>query len=187
MKKVKELVKQKLNSEKGFTLAEVLLAVLILLMVSAIVVAGIPAARDAYEKVVLTSNAQVTLSTTINTLRNELGTAKNIQTSGNEISYINLTRGSASRIYINSTGSHEIMLDRYSTNTEIANKGTDFVQSISLSSTPAAKDMNLYVTYESVNYNAGIVTFHNISVNSDTGKTGLATLDDLLIRVLSEG
>ena len=79
------------------------------------------------------------------------------------------------------------MLERYSRNAYLENKGSDIVQSVSLSSTPAAKDMNLYVTYESVSYNSGIVTFHNISVDSDTGKVGLATLDDLLIRVLSEG
>ena len=55
--------KRKLRSNKGFTLAETLLAVLILLLVSTIVATGIPAARNAYEKVVEASNAQAVLAT----------------------------------------------------------------------------------------------------------------------------
>ena len=43
---------RKLRSNDAFTLAETLLAILILLMVSAIVAAGIPVAKNAYEKVV---------------------------------------------------------------------------------------------------------------------------------------
>ena len=62
---MEERIRKKLHSSKAFTLAETLLAVLILLMVSTIVATGIPVARNAYEKVVLASNAEVLLSTTI--------------------------------------------------------------------------------------------------------------------------
>ena len=58
-------IKRKLNSKKGFTIAEMLVAIIILLMVSSIVASGIPVARDAYEKVVLTSNAEILMSTAI--------------------------------------------------------------------------------------------------------------------------
>lgn len=59
----------------GFTLAETLLAVLILLLVSVIVATGVPVAKNAYEKVVLGANAQMLLSTAASALRNEVGTA----------------------------------------------------------------------------------------------------------------
>ena len=70
---------RKLNSRGGFTLAETLLAVLILLMVSVIVATGVPVAKNAYEKVVVAANAQVLLSTAVNTLRDELGTAWDVE------------------------------------------------------------------------------------------------------------
>ncbi len=64
----------KLN-RAGFSLTELLAAVLILAMVSTVVAGGIPVARDAYRKVTVSANAQVLLSTTISALRNQLGTA----------------------------------------------------------------------------------------------------------------
>lgn len=86
------------RASSGFTLAETLLAVLILLMVSVIVATGIPAAKNAYEKVVLASNADALLSTTISSLRNELGAAKIIkpESGGRPTTYISYYSGSAS-------------------------------------------------------------------------------------------
>ena len=53
----------KLKRKSGFTLAETLLAVLILLPVSGIVETGIHVARNIYQKVVIGANAQALLST----------------------------------------------------------------------------------------------------------------------------
>ena len=53
----------KLNNEDGFTLAETLMTVLIMLLVSSVIAAGIPAAAKAYRKAVDAANAQVLLST----------------------------------------------------------------------------------------------------------------------------
>ena len=76
LKKLKE-------SRAGFTLAETLICVLILLMVSAIVGAAMPSAANAYKNVVDAANAQVLLSTTLTALRDEFSTAKQVQwTSG---------------------------------------------------------------------------------------------------------
>lgn len=72
------LKKTSLLKKKGFTLAETLLAILILLMVTAVVAAGVPVAVHAYERVVMASNAQMLLSTTMTRMRDELGTATNI-------------------------------------------------------------------------------------------------------------
>ena len=64
---------------KGFSLAETLVALLIVLLAASVVAAGMPAARDAYYKVQESANAQVFLSTTLTALRKELSTATNIQ------------------------------------------------------------------------------------------------------------
>ncbi len=93
--------REKLNSRAGFTLAETLLAVLILLLVSTIVATGMPVARTAYEKVVLTSNAETLLTTAISTLRNELGTAWKVeQPSANVVVYFSASTGTRSKLYI---------------------------------------------------------------------------------------
>lgn len=71
------------KSRAGFTLAETLICVLILLMVSAIVGAAIPTAANVYKNTVDAANAQVLLSTTMTALRDEFSTAKQVQwTSG---------------------------------------------------------------------------------------------------------
>jgi len=49
----------KMKSQAGFSLAETLVAILILLLVSVIVANGVPVAQNAYEKVVVGANAKV--------------------------------------------------------------------------------------------------------------------------------
>ena len=66
---------RKIDNKKGFSIAELLVAILILSMVSIVVAGGIPVARDAYYKITVSANAQVMLSTAISSLRNEIGTA----------------------------------------------------------------------------------------------------------------
>lgn len=77
------VLKKLKKNRAGFTLAETLICVLILLMVSAIVGAAMPSAANAYKNVVDAANAQVLLSTTLTALRDEFSTAKQVQwTSG---------------------------------------------------------------------------------------------------------
>ncbi len=64
--------------KSGFTLSETLIAILILLMVSAIVAGAIPTASNVYIKTVDAANAQLLLSTTITKLRDEFSTAKRV-------------------------------------------------------------------------------------------------------------
>ena len=77
------------RSQAGFTLAETLIAILILLMVSAIVAGAIPTASNVYVKTVDAANAQVVLSTAVTALRDELGTAtiKKVDASEKSIIY----------------------------------------------------------------------------------------------------
>lgn len=67
--------RRSMKSQAGFTLAETLLAVLILLLVGVIVATGMPAVQNAYDKVVVAANAQALLSTATEALRDELGSA----------------------------------------------------------------------------------------------------------------
>lgn len=64
--------------KSGFSLSETLIAILILLMVSAIVAGAIPTASNVYIKTVDAANAQLLLSTTITKLRDEFSTAKRV-------------------------------------------------------------------------------------------------------------
>lgn len=181
---MRKLFRKKLKSKRGFTLAETLLAVLILLMVSTILASGVPAAKNAYEKVVLASNAEVLLSTTVSALRNELGTAKDIERNGTTLTYYNEARGSTSKIY-KYVGTEDvsgvIMIQRYAKTGDI---GVDSAAVRLISKTASTED--LYVTYEGVAYANGIVTFTNLSVNRESGRTGLANRPFLSIRVISD-
>ncbi len=74
---------------KGFSLAETLVALLLVMLSSSIVVAGIPLARRAFKKVVDSANAEVLLSTTMVVLRDELGMSEilSISSGGDAITY----------------------------------------------------------------------------------------------------
>lgn len=180
------------KSSAGFTLAETLLAVLILLMVSSIVAAGVPAAKNAYEKVVLASNAEILLSTTMSSaLRNELGLASKVEVkkiSKNEeetaIIYYNNTIGATSQICLNGdldTDARKpqepddvIMYQRYAKTDMSA--GSDATRLIS----KEASTNGLYVTYDFVEYENGILTIYGLRTNHGTAK-----LDHFSIRIIS--
>ncbi|MCR5842409.1 MAG: prepilin-type N-terminal cleavage/methylation domain-containing protein, partial [Oscillospiraceae bacterium] len=104
---VRKLLK-KSNCSAGFTLAETLVAVVILVLISA---AALPAAMNAYRNAVDAANAQVLLSTTVNALRSELSTAWNVSADGTTITYQSADTGDKSVI---SLGEDCIMLQEYS-------------------------------------------------------------------------
>ncbi|MBQ6401263.1 MAG: hypothetical protein IJI20_03140 [Firmicutes bacterium] len=105
---------RKIKSIKAFTLAEALVAMLILLMVASIVTAGIPVAKNAYEDVIVRANAEIVMSTAVSALRNELSVARDVSVSsdGKTVSYYSGTYGSASKIILG--GADGIMYQRYS-------------------------------------------------------------------------
>ncbi len=107
--------KVKLNKCKGFSLAETLVAVLIILLVSSVVAAGMPAAKEAYFKVIESANAQVYLSTTLLELRNKLSTASGIECSddGNSVSYMDPVVGKTKISLKNSGGKSYLAVTAY--------------------------------------------------------------------------
>ena len=106
---------KKLKSRAGFTLAETLLAVMILMLVSSIVVSGMPVAKNAYEKVVLASNAEAFLSTAAQALRDELGTAWNVEYADGALTYFSADTGMRCKLYKGADGNLEI--EEYSEDT----------------------------------------------------------------------
>ncbi len=174
---MKKRIKNKIRTRKGFTLAEMLIAVLIMLMVSGIVAAGIPAAKNAYEGVVIASNADILLSTTISALRNELGTARNIETASDKtVTYFSSSRNAYSRLSVDAQDG--IMLQRYAA---VNDMGTDSDPERLVSK--AASTNNLLVTYESADYSDGFVTFKNLVVMRGTDE--LTEERDVSVRVIS--
>lgn len=71
----------------GFTLSETIVAVLIVVMVAGVVAGGIPAAANALHNAVDASHAQLLLSTTMTSMRDELSMAKDIQCEEGRIVY----------------------------------------------------------------------------------------------------
>ena len=71
----------------AFTLAETLLAVMLLLIVSALMAQGVPLALNVYKKVTLAANANTLVSTTMTELRDKLAFSEYIEIVGNTISF----------------------------------------------------------------------------------------------------
>lgn len=85
---MRALTKKLRANSAGFSLAETLIVVLILLMVSAVIGAAIPTAANVFTKTVDTANAQVVLSTTMTALRDELCTVTEFEAPvGNSLIY----------------------------------------------------------------------------------------------------
>lgn len=189
----KTAVINRIRSTAAFTLAEALIAVIILLLVTSIVAAGVPAAIRAYDNVVTASNAEVLLSTTMSALRNELCTAKDVKPSSSKtaLSYYNVAFGTQSEISKAGSGSGEplgtIMYRRYAPDTIIDDVMTDTTTPKRLISKEASdKDKGLYVTYRTVDYSDGVVTFTDLTVKKKNGSDTPAKRTAYSIRVLSE-
>ena len=176
--------RKKLRKEAGFTLAETLLAVLILLLVSGIVASGVPVVQNVFEKVVVGANAQVVLSNAVTALRYELGTARDVTVNTPTVTYVSAHTGAKSMLYID--GSEGIKLFEY---IEEAGRTKEkdsrrLVSAASGGTKGSAK--NLYLLYDKVEYIKGVATFKNLRVCFNTADRVLASMDSLVIRVIGE-
>ena len=112
---MKKLVK-KLNKGAGFTFSEVLVAITILVMISAM---ALPAALHAYQNAVDAANAHMLLSTTVNALRAEISTAWNVSVSEKTITYQSSDTGGQSVL---SLGEEPFSIQEYN---DFSNKWLD--------------------------------------------------------------
>ena len=183
-------MKRKLKKQSGFTLAETLLAVLILLLVSGIVAEGVPVAKNVYEKVFIGANAQALLSTTAARLRDELGTAWDVSVGADKktISFYSADTGAKAKIYLSTTDTNNpIRITEYKNEELLGQINAEIDQA--LISKAASENTGLRVEYSEVSYNAGIVTFKGLKVyRKDDNTQPIATMDNgdstLTIRVI---
>ncbi len=170
-------LRKKLNS-RGFTLAETLMALTILLIVLSVVTAGIPSAVRAMNEVVETSNAQMLLSTTMTRLRDELGKAQEVSCSGTEISYVGSDGVRCSIDCVDSGTAPGIYIYQYSGSSSTP-------ESSALLVSDEAANRNLYMSYDiDQAYTGGVLTISDLSVIK--GSDVVFKIDTFKIRVLTD-
>lgn len=187
--KMRGIIKKK----NGFSLVEMLMAMLILMMAASIVVGGVPIAQMVLSKIVDTANAQVLMTTTMIRLRDEIGKATELSSDERTgiITYANADGrrsaigywdGSPSELWDGSSDVQGIYIrefygfDRGSSDTYLLVSN-------------AASNKNLYVDYSVHNpYNSsdGVFTISNLTVKKRNDPTEiLASSDAFMIWVLS--
>ena len=189
---------QKLKSNAGLSLAETLLALAILLLGTSIVAAGMPAAVNAYRNAIDAANAQVVLSATVNALRSELSTARDVKQDGDVITYYSTVTGSRSKLYQNADAEGcRIMLQEYDdfddapdTTGETLDMQPAERPLVSNEMTKTTKDNSLMtVAYDDIDLSADgkTVTVRGLRVERDTKLAEIPEDASLNIRVLSGG
>ncbi len=139
-----------------------LIAILILLMVSSVVAAGIPVAAKAYQKVVDASNAEALLSTTMTILRSDLSAAdcdsiSTSDSSGASISYTNVNTGVSYTI-------SAALSDSVPQAITISSGGSSTATSL----VAAQEAMNdIYTSFTAVSYSSGLITIDGLAVYKD--------------------
>ena len=169
---IANMARRKLRNRKGFTLAETLLAVLILLLVSVVVATGMPAATNAYNKVILGANAKVMLSTAVTALHDEIGTAWRVEKVDNTtIRYFKAGTGAKSELSLD--GGKAIQVQDYlSLSDDLIHNTSGYNPGVAHHLVPDDSS-TMYVTYESIDYSNGIVTITGLKVCKKTGDTML--------------
>ena len=191
----KTSMRGKLRDKRGFSLAETLLAVLILLLVSIVVATGMPAATNAYNKVILGANAKVMLSTAITALHDEIGTAWKVDQISGGLTYFSASTGAKTNLTKDADG--RIWVEEYvSLNDDLIHDFTEaqLIVNHKDKGHPLVPDdiSKMYVTCEGITYNenTGIATISNLKVlKSDGTELTKYTSDNgtnLIIRVISK-
>lgn len=176
----------KKRANAGFSLAETLLAIMILLLVSVIVATGVPAATSAFERVIIGSNAKVLLSTAISSLRDEIATARTVEVKDNVITYFSSNNGATSRIFVNDN--KDIILDEYIDSELQAAKDAKHITSMErLLVSAKAATRGLFVTYETATAAGNAVVINNLKVRrriNETVSDPFAQVEELKIRII---
>ena len=181
---MKQQITSKLNQSGGFTLVEVLMSVLILAMAGGVVAGGMPAAVDAYVKVVDHANAQVLLSTTMTRLRDELSTAQKVKINS-EKNWIEYTNSQGNGLYllnIDIVHPRGLYLQYPELNEANPETGKGYFPLVSNGTAP--DNLYAYVDFSNgISFYDGILTFNNLRVMKKNEV--LASAEKFEIRVLA--
>ena len=180
MKACRQL-RRRLTDSRGFTLAELLMVILILLLVSTVVATGVPAAVNAYQKVVDSANAQLLLSTTVSSLRRELSLAGEVGTDGsNGVEYY--INGQGQKLTV-SDDDFTIEAKFILTSDEdgikrtwlIDNEGKEIIpKAITLAG--RGNDIRMVPKFDSLTYENGFFTVEKLQIEKD-GSTAAGPID----------
>lgn len=167
--------KSRLKDNRGFSLAETLLAVLILLLVSVVVATGMPAVTNAYNKVVLGANAKTMLSTAVTALHDEIGTAWQVENSTDNKSIMYFNGSTGAKSMISSAANQSIKVRDYmSLNDDLIHSTDAIVGSEYDLVYGSSFKPEMYVTFNAISYANGIVTITGLKVCKTTDNTVLS-------------
>lgn len=158
-------VMKKLKRKDGFTLGEVLIVALILLLLTAIVTAGLPAAQRAYTEVIDSGNAEVLLSTTLTVMQSELSTATDVRTEGGRVvSYKSGNSGLWSAFASDDGSESGIRLLEYAGDPE----STAVTPKDKLIVSRKAATAPLFTVFDRIEYSGGVFTIYGLTVKRGT-------------------
>ena len=174
------------TGKAGFTLAETLLAMMLLLIVAALLAQGVPLAFNAYKKVDQAANANMLLSTTMTELRDKLAFSDDIVISENVITFTSSTGREYSLGY-NADKEGLYLEDRTSSE---YNPGEVNDSRLLVSDAAAAKELYAYFTKVEKNAAGTVLTFENLGVYSKTDPEQAypyIKVDEFDVRLLKNG
>ena len=175
------------RKNRGFSLAEVMVAVLILVLLTAVVGAILPLAHNAYTEVVDAGNAEVLSSTTVTELQTRLSLTTEVLTPKEGDTFLIAFKDEdGSKWYrISNDGTNGIVIGQMIVDLDGEYHQAEGLVSRQLVTNKAATE-HLYTTAESISYDesSGLFTVTNLEVKNFNGKT-LASVESYCIRAIN--
>ena len=180
--------KAKLRTSGGFSLPELLVTMLILLLMTAIATDGLPAVVRTYRKTVDIANAETYLNTTMIVLRNRLTLASGVEVvDGKKLRYIDSEIGRC-QISVDLGNGGEIQYaiglnDKWEAQIEEYKNPTPLVR---------MKPENFIASYETIGYDSGFVKIKGLQVKKAVGDGEYETLakvddeDEYVVHTLND-
>ena len=178
----------------GFTLAETLIAILILLMVSALVAGALPAAGRVFAKTVDTADAQVLLGATMAALRDELSTAADVSVSGTAVEYRSAVNGCCRLELVSAPSGEEreggirivYLAEDPLTGENRPDPDRPPRPLVSAKTGITGETGCIWAVYESVELRDSVIVFHGLKVLVGGIEPSGASHEDFTVRIIAE-
>ena len=176
------------QGKRGFTFAEVMVALLIMVLLATFVATSIPVAFTTYREVVGDTNAQVALSTTASALRDELGLAVSVKTEGGTVLY-QTGEGTWAKI---ENGTKGLVKHEYADAGPMgagADLGTtDLIPSTMIVGASGGDDLRVQLSADGsgayITYANGVFTVHGIQVFMGADETPIESIDEYKVKAV---
>ena len=185
------MMKRNITGKAGFTLAETLLATLLLLIASALLVTGIPVAFRAYKTVTLTAEANVLISTTMTELKDKLAFCEDLAITGKKISFTS-NNGRQYTLSYDADKAGLYLLDTTDNDYNPEKEENVYVHDSQMLVSDEAAVRELCVDYSEVKIDGNVLTFKDLNVyrKSDiehTENNALVKIPEFDVRLLMSG